>query len=54
MENFKNLSETEIQEINGGSELSDMIWYGIGYVAHAIYHFGQIASVGHNATWADK
>jgi len=33
------LSLEDIQGINAGSEVSDMIWFGIGAVAKSIYNF---------------
>lgn len=29
--NVKNLNSNELSEINGGSELTDAIWYGVGF-----------------------
>lgn len=55
LENIK-LEELNTQEqhcIEGGSELTDAIWYGIGYVAGSIYHFST-HRMHHISTIADK
>lgn len=30
MQKIKKLTETELKEISGGSEITDAIWYGLG------------------------
>ena len=44
LENVNNvefLTDDLLIEIDGGSELTDSIWYGIGYVAGSLYHAAQ-------------
>lgn len=31
MDKIKNLTDSELMNLNGGSELTDAIWYGIGF-----------------------
>lgn len=57
--NVEPLSDNLLVQVEGGSELTDSIWYGIGYVAGALVKAAKnitqsTPATGGNATWADK
>jgi hypothetical protein len=48
MEKLQNLNQSDLIEINGGSELTDAIWFGIGYAYGKLSKFteGMVKSAG--------